>query len=448
MNTKYFETRQNATKASEEEMEEIFKCIAGHFSHKWIKSPRSHPLQQLWNRRDVLATNELYIFGTCLQAMSATNSKWVKDQVKMIKGDHNNNRLGAFFEIIGLAMLNSPNHKIIPATNNNPGFDGTLLLSDTKTISVSLKNYGDSSHCMEFTGYGAKVEACIIKTIKEKKICGIQIIIDAVKAFPTKSDWDNLLNNIPHVLSNVEQGKSKAFGISDCWAFMYNDLKDEYQEFHSDFNSYQIIIFAPYQKNEEKNLISKLDDACIYLSKHSIAENECIINAVFIHLPESASIMKCKQWAEDYFLNFPGKPITSIIFYQPTIGTELDKNTNFIHHCFQISTIMDKYNRWNPELKKINFDVVFGIANYEAGSNKLIAEIEGERKVIDFNGRYVYQRGNLYLAGKQEADGSINGNINRIASGIFAHTVFQPFPGQPSFTFSGRFAPVDKLIIL
>lgn len=67
---KYFENRQNVTLASPERMEEVFKCIADHFYHKRVKSPRSHPPQKLWNRKDPTATNELHFvesaFNECL----------------------------------------------------------------------------------------------------------------------------------------------------------------------------------------------------------------------------------------------------------------------------------------------------------------------------------------------------------------------------------------------
>jgi hypothetical protein len=448
MSEKYFGNRQNGTKAPEEEMERIFKCIADHFSLKWIKSKRSHPLQKLWNRKDILATNELYFFGSCLQRMAAINSKWTRSQVQQIKSDQSNNQLGAFFEINGLGLLNSLQQRTHPATGNNPGFDGTLILDETRAMRLSLKNYGDSYYYKEFENWGKKVEECVQKVIKEKRIKPLQIIIDAVKGFPGKAEWESLIQNIPIVFDQIESASSNSFAIDDFWLFMYGDIKDDEQEFHPAYNSYQLILLSPYDKNEEKNMLSKLEGACANLTKHSRFENESIINAVFIHLPELASMEKCFEWSEQYFINFPDKPVTCIILYQPVVAVYLDKDVNFIHHCFRFLTRRDKYKVWNPQSKQVNFEIPVGILSMESSVNKMIAVIGSERKEFDLNGKYVYQRGNYFLAGKKEADGTITGNMKRVASGIFTHAVIEPFPDQPPVVLSAHYPPVDKLLIL
>lgn len=143
----YFENRQNTTEASEEELERIFKCMADYFGHDWLRRKNgANPLQELWNRKDALSTAELFYFGSCFEKLEAVDRKWLKTQVKHIKGDQANSRLGAFFEIIGLGMLLHSNYDIRPTKGDNPGFDGIFSLQSGNTMRLSLKNYGDSSH--------------------------------------------------------------------------------------------------------------------------------------------------------------------------------------------------------------------------------------------------------------------------------------------------------------
>ncbi|MES2431698.1 MAG: hypothetical protein V4556_12230 [Bacteroidota bacterium] len=447
-NMEYFENRQNGTKAPPEEMEEIFKCIADYLSHKWLKSNRSHPLQQLWNRKDALSTNELYFFGSCLKSLAEKDPKWVKEQITHIKSDHPNNRQGAFFEINALGILSTHSQDIKPAKGNTPGFDGTLTLDLGKTMRISIKNYGDSAHYREFNSYASKFEKKLVEVLKEKNITSIQIIIDAINGYPTQANWKKLEEALPEVLDNVEEGKAKMFSVDNFWAFMYGDLKDDYQDCHPAYNSYTLLIASPYHKNEEKNLLDKLDDACANLSKHSNTEDENKINTVFIHLPESASIMRCKEWVENYYSEYPGKPITGVILYQPTVATDLNNDANFIHHCFQLVFQNDKFSKWNSISKQINFTIPVGVANETPSEIKAILEIDGKKEITLLNDKYIFQRGHLYLQQKMEADGTITGNMNRISSGVFTHSVIQPFPDQGSFILSGHFAPIDKLLIL
>ncbi len=444
----YFENRQNVTKASSEEMETIFKCIAEHFSYKWVKSPRSHPLQQLWFRKDALSTNELYFFGTCLKEIASQNPKWVKDQVTLVKSDQSNNRQGAIWEILALGMLIKEGQKVTTAKMNTAGYDGILSFEDSKSIKISLKNYGDSAHAKEFSSYAKKIEEKLKTVLREKNILSIQIVIDSPKGFPGKSNWESLMNSLPDVLSNVEKGKPKSFAIENFWFFMYGDINDDKQEFHPAHNSYQIIISSPYHQNEEKNLLDKLEEACVNLTKHSIIEDENTMNCVFIHLPENASIIQCKEWAEKYFITHPEKPITAIMLYQPTVATDLEKNNSFIHHCFQFIVNGNRISLWNKINRQINLNIPVGITSNTPSENKIIYEVEGKKEILNFINRYLFQSGNLFLEAKKNSDGTITGNVKKIASGVFIHSVFQPFPGQQAFTLSGHFPPIDKLLIL
>ncbi len=429
-------------------MEAIFKCLADHFSHKWLKSNRSHPLQQLWNRKDALSTNELYFFGSCLGSLAEKNPRWVRQQIAFIKSDHLNNRQGAFFEINALGILSTNSQDVKPAKGNMPGYDGILTMGTGKTMRISIKNYGDSAHFREFNSNASNVEKSLVEVLKEKDIKSVQIIIDAVKGYPTQANWKKLKELLPTALVDVVEGKPKVFAIDDFWAFMYGDLKDGYQTIHPSYNSYSLLIASPYHKNEEKNLLDKLDDACANLIKHSNTEDENVINTVFIHLPELASIMKCKEWVENYFLQFPDKPITGVILYQPTVATDIDTDQSFIHHCFQVVFQNDKFAKWNNLSEEINFTIPVGIVNDIPSEFKVILEVDGKKETTLLNDKYTFQRGNLYLQQRKSTDGTITGNITRLSSGIFTHSVFEPFPGQGSFILSGNFPPIDKLLIL
>ncbi len=444
----YFQNRRHTLKVSEGEIEEAFKAIADHFSYKWIKSPGSHPLQSLWQRRDVLSTNELFFFGTLLNSLSKIDKKWTEGQVKKIKLDQSNNRLGAFFEITGIGMLISPDQSIKPAKNDQPGYDGILKMTQEKEMRLSLKNYGDSYSYKEFTEYAQNTEAIIKTILKEKSVISVQIIIDFSTNYPSKADWNSLNEMLPEMLSNVRKGEPRFFFKEDVWFLGYGDLKDEEQEFYAYENSYTLMVTSPYHKNEEQNLLSKLDEACANLSKHSKLQDEKVINTVFVHLPELASIEKCKQWVLDYYRDFPDKPIGAVLLWQPLVANDLEKDVSFINHHFEFILKENVYSAWNTFGRSIHFNLPVGMINNVSPKNKLVVESEGRTQVIDINDRYFYQKGELFLAAKKSEDGSATGNTNRIAPGIISKSVFQPFADQPGFIIEAIVPPVDKLLII
>jgi hypothetical protein len=441
----FFETRQNQTEIPNEEMENVFACIAKHFSHKWLKTRGVHPLQMLWDRRDAHSTNELYSFGYNLRKMEAIDLNWVKNQVKIIKADNRNNRPGAFFEINGLAFLTG--HYVKPAKGNNPGFDAVVSVSERKVIRVSLKNYGDSSHYLEFKKKSKKCEELIVGFLKVHNIIAIDVLIVAAKQYPTQSQWDELYRNL-EIISQYKKGERLAYGIGDCWFITFSDLPPERQPFFESAQSYKVIISAPFHANEDNNLLDKLDSACANLTMHSVHESEDQINCLLVHLHPNASISKSAEWVENYFVTYPDKPITAVYLYQPVVATTLDLSQTYINHHLRVILRPERYGKWNNPQQTIHFEFPIGLVSEGPVINKLIIGEGDNAQTIDFKSHYFFQSGNLYTKAIKKADGTQEASVRKIAPGVFSHAWMEPFPGQGSFILSGHFAPEDTLLIL
>ncbi len=72
----------------------------------------------------------------------------------------------------------------------------------------------------------------------------------------------------------------------------------------------------------------------------------------------------------------------------------------------------------------------------------------GETTQNELYGRYTYQSGNWYLQQIQQEDGTLVGNMRKVASGVHAHAVIQPFGYGSEIILSGQFAQEDKLVII
>jgi len=444
---KYFETRQNNTGKTDEQLEPIFKSLADTFSYKWLKTPGAHPLQQLWLRRDILATNELYLFGDAVLRLKSIDPKWLADQVKLVKTDHVNNRNGAMFEINAVAILATAGQDVKPTRGNNPGYDAILKLTDKKSMRVSLKNYGDSSHFKTFSFQAKQIEEHLITVLKNAGVIAVQVTIENIGGYPETSDWQELKVNLEGIIAAYRNKNVRLFGM-EKWAIVLSMLLDEVQPFHQAFNSYTLIIASSYHKNEHKNLLDKLDEAAANLMKHSKGENDEICNLVFVHLPEAASIVACREWAESYLADHSEKLLTGVILYQPVVATDPENDTSFIHHGFQLVFNTAKFENWNPTGIQLHFTIPVGILNSAPSTNSVIVEKNGEKELISYPDKYFFQRGNLYLDSVKDTEGSMHGYMQRLASGVFSHSVFQPFLDQQAIVFSGRFAPVDKLLVI
>ncbi len=445
----YSEGRQHSlNNIKKEDVELVFQVIADYFNIKWLKSHRDHPIQKLWNRKDPLATHELFTFGICLKRMASIDPKWVKKLVHKIKVEDANSRLGALFEIIGLGIISNIEQRVIPTKGNNPGFDGILELSEGRQMRISLKNYGISSRNKNFLSKSQEFTDHLKKLLKEKKIISVHLLISTERNYPEDKDWHDLFSHISSILDSFIANKSPIFVINDFWIVGFANINNSPEHFHSDYNSYSLIIAVPFYANEEKNLFDKLDEACYNLVEHSKIETDKIINVVEIHLPVSASIIKCKEWVESYFSQYPTKPITGVILYQPACTNNLNEGTNFINHCFQFILRNDKIKNWlNTDIIKVEIPV--GRISNEPHQDLLVLEDpDGIRHQFPLTGKYSFQKGEYYTKMIKDEKGNLGGNIKRISSGIFTYPVIEPFPGQGSVVIGGHFPPNDELLIL
>ena len=158
-------------------------------------------------------------------------------------------------------------------------------------------------------------------------------------------------------------------------------------------------------------------------------------------MPISASINKCIEWIKDYFKRNSNKPISGVIFYQPSVATNKKENSSVIHHCFH-QQFNDKFIEWKKKHKKpFQFTIPVGIVS--PNSSNLVLSVGNENYKI--GEKYIYQSGHHYVRAKKEED-SIVGEITKIASGVFTHLVVE-LEGR-EFVLSGKFPPRDKLLIL
>ena len=329
-----------------------------------------------------------------------------------------------------------------PAKENQQGFDGEVELGKGKGINLSIKNYSISLHHKDFMGHATGVEKLVNTHLNVYKCPSLKVIIHKKTGYPSAADWKELSDNI-HGCFITYNNLGKKFlraEIAD-WSVILQELIPQDGTFANLPKSYTFIISAQFHKNEEKNLFDKLDEAVANIVKHQPVETTDKKNCVIIHLPMIVSRKNCRQWAIDYFKNFPDKPISAIILVQPlvvkdqsdkefiSIGTSIIGRIGYANDLGSVLPLQFKM----PVGERDNLFYKPVIFIRENGKSALKIEMENV---------YVYQQGHHYYEAKIDADGAIVVPIVKIASGIIRHTVFL------GIEVVGRFEAIDKLEIL
>jgi hypothetical protein len=238
----------------------------------------------------------------------------------------------------------------------------------------------------------------------------------------------------------------QAFSIGDTWAVAVGPLAEEYGTFSPKNISHTFIAMAPYHKNEDKNLLDKLDEACINFTHHAAKRTSEILRLVLIHVPETASLTSCKEWASQYFTDSPGTPVGAILLYQPTVARDINDMTKIGVYHYMTVVPGPQYKQWyQPQGSHhpvIPLTMRAGIVPKEP--TQVI--LSGGQHGIPIDGKYIYQQGHHYIMTQKDEHGNHVMKVQNIASGIVIHAVGQGSQGE-EFVVSGFFPPQDKLLL-
>lgn len=441
-------------------MDSFFKVLVDAYREEWLTKRNGHPLQELWSRSDELATIELYTLASAIKTMLGIDAVWTKGQVNKSKSNERNAYQGAIFEVLGFAMFHNDTATVKPAKRDQAGFDGTILFKNGSAMRTSVKSYGMSKHETRFEKFAREVEEQIKALLIEFNSPPVHIIIDSPARYPEQKDWDKLKANLrpifeqkagfTYLASRKDELKDFDEGNTNLeWTVIQHPFQQEVDQYHPAFKSYTLMISALHHKNEHENLFSKIDDACINLTKHAVDEQSGLINAILIHLPPTASLDKCCTWLEDYFKLYPNKSVSAVIFYQPSVANDINTNQSYLNHCFRVVTPGNRLLNFVPDGLHLEFSLTLGQFSTDPVLLQLIAEYpDGKKEVRTVNDRYIHQSGNHYMRMKPDGKGGFYGNIEQLGSGLFSHLVIE-LPGQPKkAAIGGKFPPKDVLLIL
>jgi hypothetical protein len=455
--------RINTLAITDDELIDHLRIIASAFTEDWLVAKGGNPIQKLWQREDVTSTIELYTLANSIQKLATINQKWTKEQIKLAKSKDLNSVRGALFELLTLNILDAPGHPVVPAKMNQAGFDGVLTSAQGQELRVSIKNYGSSTYQHKFEHKAKEFEKTILALLKRYRYPPCQIILDFPSAYPGDREWNFLYESLnewfnQHALDPmpflaaaepIDPTKpTRDENVRVLYSLTIAPFKGPHlAPFHLSYQSHTFLALASYHQNEYKNLYSKLEDACANLVKHSATETPDRANALFIHLPDTVTIQQGMAWVNQYFTDYPYKPISLVFLYQPSVAHDLANKNSFVAHGFQMyvkagSPVATGFTT------NYTFSVPIGLVSSESVKKTLVAERpNGLDPTIPLYDRYVYQNGLFHYRMQPDGEGGFGGTFNSFA-GVKTSLIVD-IPGQPgAFALHEKHPSSDELLIL
>lgn len=421
MTADYLAGRQNVLKAPREELNAKLAALADVFGLDWLTIDGPHALQSLWKRVDALATNELLNFGDAVERLNAESPAWLKGQVYQVKFGDAGQSAGAIFEIVALNLFSRDACEVIPAPEAMPGFDGTLVLKDGSRVLVSIKNHGLSAREQEFQERAAALDKNFQADLHANNLNGIELNVLAAEHLGG-SHFERLRGDMADCLAQIEQ--PGAGGERD-WPYVIklHGMAQQYGDLSVGRLSSGCRVMSPPSANEQANFEEAIRKGCENLHKHTKNQTGDICRMIILRLSNSASIAKCREWAEWYFNEYPEDPIDIILLYQAAITTDVAADTSIItHHVAAIPG--PRFSAWQTASGKLrrlpNMGFLVGAVSDQQARLVLTGDgVEG----ADVSGWYMYQRVDAFV--KVQLGEGTEGTLSTPAPGVAIHAVFE-----------------------
>jgi len=437
----YTANRQTAhLNAAPAEINRRFAALESAFGAAWLNAGAA-PLQSLWQRKDALAVNQLFLLGDAVEGLSVIDHPWVTDHVGKIKSNDLNNRRGSMFELLGVNLFRRPVQTIRPTKVAAAGFDAVLSMPDAARIDMSLKSYGTSAHEQFFNAEASRTETAFMDALSQYGRNGAYLGAIA-SSYPSKADWEALRGALPDLIANPPpRGQLQRFG--NAWSTAVLGLPPQFGPYSNAHLSYQVFMLAPFHPNESKNLFDKFEDACANARKHAKSGSD-VARLVLMRIPETISLVACDQWTKDFVRDNSQVPIDGIYLYQLTVA-DMPNGQTALSHALAANELQS-FKDWRSPVGKprrvfsINYPV--GIISMQPTRRQIV----GGAMPLQLDDGYVYQRGNLFKMFKFDPNGVTNLSITNIASGIVQHAVVEDAGGQ-QMVLSGYFPPLKEITL-
>ena len=385
----FLSTRQNPIpEAPVDVSNRMLEAIADEFGVRWLEAGGETPVQQLWRRRDWLATCELLTLGDAIEHLRTIDPAWTRRQVAEMKSDDSGTRSGAAFEILGLNLFRGA-HAIEPASPNNPGYDGRIRFRDGSSLILSIKNHGISSGELYFRDRAASVRDAFVDALRRRRMNGVQQRIIAT-AHPSPADWTRLEVRMDDIL-----GATVGPNETAPWSGLLLPIDGRFQPLSADHISYGIVLAAPYHPNEQKNFHSNIERGIANLVKHHTQVDVDVCRGLLLRISETAQPLDCAAWAHQYFDDYPATPLELILLYQVAVATDVANNESFIAHYF-LPVLGPNFAAWRAGKPERQFAIQTLIGKIINNPSRLVLTQGASGPQFALNGHYVFQNGKIF----------------------------------------------------
>jgi hypothetical protein len=368
------------------ELNQALEAVSLAFDRKWLEHGTSHPVQELWARRDFLATVELFWLGDSLQRLVPLNERWVRHVIEQMKDSNRNSRVGHAFELLLGAALTVPGQAVTLAAPGTPNYDMDVNVHDGPHLRMSLKNFGASPRQSAFEARCQELQDRLLDAVSRLGVQWFGAFIEC-DHYPLDSEWALLYEDLPN---RLEQQYPQQIGP---WTVIAIPQAPASHGLEASRVSYNFVVAVPYHTNERKNFLDRIERECLKFNKATKKFSAGFAAVVLFRIAETAPFSDYVDWAREYVAR-KDTDIKMLNFYQSAVTQGLDDSTALNHHMSAAGEALPG--------KLPNFSFIVGRISASPAHDEL--RMNGQ--TLSLAGKHWYQRSELFDVQPGALDGA------------------------------------------
>jgi hypothetical protein len=280
--------------------------------------PEDHRVRGLFDRKDWVATCELYVVGDAVERMKSKSLDGLRSLGKRAVEPDEGNAIGAVFEATIGALFDRPDHPVTVMPENTRGYDLSIALPNGKTLRASCKARIPSGHEIRFRSFIRSLDFCLARRLPAGSSTVIIIRCD-------QRPSDEAAYVAAHVDAIIAKHREwRRLEVLEfklpCGRGTLKPLVDlGGKTFWQRAPSYTLLGALSFGENEQVRFRDRLKEAIEKFRTHCNDVSDDVGNIVFMKIPTSIRIDDARKLSDE-LLATAGRQVAGVYVYRTQIA--------------------------------------------------------------------------------------------------------------------------------
>lgn len=415
----------------------------------WLQQHGEHPVQRLWQRGDLLASQELLTLGEALSRVecSAARTRYTRFLAKLKDADSNNVH-GIHWEALCAGLFDPSHHRAQLAPANTPGYDVVVSGVSGMMARVSCKSLLPSKHARSFFRDAERAYSALQARLAHGT--NATLFVNEPPREHERSHHAQMIlqRALTRALERASRGDEALEMVHDLELYLgpYAEDLATSAPLHPAYPAIRFSYLRGHHRNEQVRFEAKVVEAATKFVALRQEPIEGVANMIAIRIPAEINMASALLWLDRWWAvdTAEARAIDGALVYRVTCAPCSIDGGPTSHHLLHEAQV-----RWSPRGSGKRLPLRMSVAVGVCTSDPPLPMLLWGGQEISLLDKYVWQSGEETRSAAI-TNGEASGEFGAEPGGVVRHVVLTGFSEDVNdgVRLSPRGRPGPDLLIL